>query len=330
MSIIRVVKDSRERFLLTDSEIHYRKDISWEAKGLHAYLMTKHKDWTVSFSALLEAGTAKKDKMQRMIRELKDAGYMSREQYNDPETGKFVTVSNVYETLALNPSSTPICGGTVLTVAGNPATDRGGFTVDGLTVAGKPGSIVSNKDKDIYKGDQLIKNYEHDSESIPGAYTEPPFEQVNSMISTLSGICKGFANVLQPEDCEFHKAAILLIEKEYTEEEVRAFGPWWEKNGYYQGKPAVKSLLDEIGNSVDGITPIDTQIHNAQASKSWKECSLWIDRTIGVDKFSDPLTIQVVRQIGEGTMRKISSDNSRSVKKLFFELYGDLAKQNGA
>ena len=322
MSIIRVVKKYRERFLLSDAEIHLRKDVSWGAKGMHAYLMTKPPDWEIRTDNLMSATPAGRASTQRIINELKDAGYMRRYVDNNKETGLLENITEFYETVELN----PIYGGTE-TPEGELSGDQETRSPEKPTAV-KPGHIVSKKKKkDIYS-DDVIKYHEHDSESIPGAYTEPSFEQINEMVSILSGVCKGVVNVFQPEDCEFYKAAIILIEQDIGAEAIRAFGLWWEKNGYYQGKPAVKSLLTEIGNSIKGIK-ID-QLNNYAAQKSWKECTQWITRDIKVCDFQDPLTLLVVQQIGESTMRQLSKDNSRQIKTLYFDLYGDLIKQNGA
>ena len=149
------------------------------------------------------------------------------------------------------------------------------------------------------------------------------------MVSTLSGTCKGIVNIFQPEDDEFYKAAIIIIEEGITEEQVRAFREWWPKNGYYEGKPAVKSLLMEIGNSIEGVEHARTH-ESPFAHRSWQECNLWITRDIQVKDFDDPLTLQIIQQIGEGTMRQLSNTNVVQIRQVFFDLYGDLAKQNGA
>lgn len=332
MSIIRVVKEDRKRFIITHTEPILNQELSWSAKGMLLYLMTKPENWQVTKKDLINASPAGKAKVQTIINELKAAGYMRRFQVNDPETGEFVTITDVFETITLNPDrnpkDTPIYGGLENTVTRKSV--HGIETVTHFTVDGKPGHIVNIEEDNIYKGD-VIKNHEHDSDSIPGAYTEPPFEQINEMVSFLSGVCKGFVNVLQPEDCEFYKAAVILIEQGIDEEAVRAFGPWWEKNGYYQGKPAVKSLLMEIGNSIKGIK-IDqlNKYQDLYAARSWKECNQWITRDIKVNDFEDPFTLKVIQQIGESTMRQLSKDNSRQIKTLYFDLYGDLVKQNGA
>jgi hypothetical protein len=319
MSIIRVIKDDRRQFIVTDIEIYKRNDITWEAKALHTYLMSKPEDWDVRIAELIASGTAKKDKIQKMLKDLKEAGYVNREQFNDPKTGKFITITNVYERVDLNPQHTPTYGGTGVTVTENPATDRDGFTVDG-----KPPRIVSIEDNYIYKGNPL-NQFEWDD-----AYEEFPFETVNSMVSTLSGICKGFVNIFEPQKCDFYRTAIMLLKKGITEEQVCAFGDWWQKFGHYEGKPAVKSLLLELDNFVAGVQPAPSR-KNYAAERSWTECWFWLKREIKIEDFKDPLTIPVIRKIGESNLRTVNQDNHVAFRRKFIDYYENLqAEQNGA
>lgn len=48
-------------------------------------------------------------------------------------------------------------------------------------------------------------------------------------------------------------AAHCLIGYEATPEQVAAFGQWWLENGFYPGKPALKSILDDWINCRDGV-----------------------------------------------------------------------------
>ena len=100
MSIIRVTK-KRGRYLVADAEVFEDKTLSFGARGLMAYLLTKPDNWEVRMSQLISASPAKRVATQRMMKELKDAGYVRRYQENDPKTGKFITITEVYETKAL-------------------------------------------------------------------------------------------------------------------------------------------------------------------------------------------------------------------------------------
>ena len=49
---------------------------------------------------------------------------------------------------------------------------------------------------------------------------------------------------------EFEGAALAFLRDGITTEQVDEFGKWWSEHGYYTGKPALKTLVDEIKNSL--------------------------------------------------------------------------------
>lgn len=88
-------------------------------------------------------------------------------------------------------------------------------------------------------------------QEIPNEATPFPEQQdaIEEMKSTISQIVKEVLAAGISED-KFEAAAISLINRNITREQVRTFGEWWKANGYYKGKPAIKTLLDEIENSL--------------------------------------------------------------------------------
>ena len=69
------------------------------------------------------------------------------------------------------------------------------------------------------------------------------------MVSAIAGVVK---TTLAPgiNENEFEQVAEALIRDGMTPEQVGSFGKWWKRNGHYEGKPALKSLLGEIKNVV--------------------------------------------------------------------------------
>lgn len=316
MSIIRVIKDSRERFLLMDAEIHLRSDLSWEARGLHSYLMLKPDNWEVYIESLKKAGPAKKDKLQRMLKELEAAGYLNRTRVHDPETGRFKTITEVYETVGLNQEKTPIYGGSKNGHSGKSAVDHSGFTG-----AGKPGRIT-NKNSTIYKGD--FRHLETDVSSEEELLEK---QAIHDMSVALGSVCLGFVNLLVPDNCPFHEAATTLISAGVTEEQVMAFGNWWKENGLYEGKPHLKSLMNKIENMIDGVNPGKKKSKSADLVRATKELYLWIERKITVSDFDSPFTLPAIQGVGESTIRGIGDHNRRNILTKFEQEY-ERAKQN--
>lgn len=117
--------------------------MTFETRGMIAYLLSKPNNWEMRVGNLLNASPAGRDKVRRMIREAIEFGYMVRIKEKD-ESGKFHWVTTLYE---------------------NPTID--GKTVDGSTVGGKPVDII-NTDKVIT---------DEPKELSPTAKTKSPYIQ---------------------------------------------------------------------------------------------------------------------------------------------------------
>lgn len=77
-----------------------------------------------------------------------------------------------------------------------------------------------------------------------------PTEHVNQrarFVMALAQVCKG--TVWDGNRAEYEDAAEALMAAGQTVASIQEFGNWWRANGHYKGKPALKSLLGEIGNS---------------------------------------------------------------------------------
>lgn len=73
MSIIRVA--NREQYANIHQNTIDDLSISWEARGLLLYLLGRCDDWRVSPEQLAKYGKAGRDKVYRMLKELRDSGY---------------------------------------------------------------------------------------------------------------------------------------------------------------------------------------------------------------------------------------------------------------
>ncbi len=144
MTIIRVQKS--EQYTVLPNHVLNDERLSWEARGLLAYLLSKPDDWRVSTRALVQAGTAGKDKVQRVLRELEAAGYLVRRRVRGPG-GKFVWESVVYE-FPQQPSGDTMTGfsghGTMTGFSGHGKTSHG-LSSHGKTSHGKPGHIQNTE-----------------------------------------------------------------------------------------------------------------------------------------------------------------------------------------
>jgi len=313
MSIIKVRKDSRERFLITDVEIHERTDMTWEACGLHAYLMTKPDNWQVRVEELANAKQAGVKKIQRILKELEEAGYLYRERERDAE-GKFSTITVVYERVGLNEHHTPIYGGTIEQGSHPQAETAGG--PQAVIHGGKRRRIIRINKTNNIKGDPPENSWQ-----------EPDPDAVQEMMGKLSSACQGFANFLLGDQCPFYQSAFILVDHGYTIEDVDGFSDWWAADdgakGKYPGKPALKTLMSKIEGWKDGTLPATAETEPAE--QAWTEIWEWLNRKRTPFQFTDQRTLQALRQIGTDSVRNMGDGDAPFVKKRFVTAFNGTA-----
>ena len=94
MSIIRVEKNG-DYTILANAPLNDER-LSWEARGLLAYLLSKPNNWKVNSRALVSKAPAGRAKVQRILRELEEHGYLERRKVRG-ERGRFEWESVVRE-----------------------------------------------------------------------------------------------------------------------------------------------------------------------------------------------------------------------------------------
>jgi hypothetical protein len=104
MSIIRVRKDAR--YFSASNEPFNDKRLSWEARGLMGYLLSKPNNWKIRMHDLDKQGPAGARKIKRALAELRLYGYMNRIR-TKLESGTFEWTTDVYESPSQNPNPTP-------------------------------------------------------------------------------------------------------------------------------------------------------------------------------------------------------------------------------
>lgn len=97
MPIIRTVKDKDHPYVVINRGFANDDRLSWEARGVLAYLLTKPDHWEVRPEDLMtQSPNAKKDKIYRILKELELCGYIERVRTQEPN-GTFIWSQNVYE-----------------------------------------------------------------------------------------------------------------------------------------------------------------------------------------------------------------------------------------
>lgn len=102
MSMIRTVKQENP-FVQIDKYVLNDERISWEAKGLMSYILSKPDGWTIRKTDLIKKSKSGKTRVESALLELMSCGYLNWYQLKD-EDGKFGDwIYNVYERPEFNP-----------------------------------------------------------------------------------------------------------------------------------------------------------------------------------------------------------------------------------
>lgn len=101
--IVRVSKRDSS-YAIIDPYFLSDERLSWKAKGLLGYLLSKPSNWRVYVSDLVKRSKDGKDAVYSALRELEAAGYIERRQTRDPETQRITG----YETVVFERPVEPI------------------------------------------------------------------------------------------------------------------------------------------------------------------------------------------------------------------------------
>lgn len=139
MGIARLHR-KRHNFSIIDNQAAEDKTLSWKARGILWYLLTKPDNWKVRISDLVaKSDKDGRDSVKAGFKELEQAGYAIRNRTRN-EQGQFEWVTEVFETKE--------DAAKWLKLRNKADFHHSGFSVDGFSVDGKPVDIV-NTDSDI-------------------------------------------------------------------------------------------------------------------------------------------------------------------------------------
>lgn len=89
MGIFRVRKDKENPYVMLSKKIIDDNRLSWQAKGILIYLISKPDNWTVYEADIIASATNGRDSVKKAIKELEEFGYLRKEKKRD-EKGKFI------------------------------------------------------------------------------------------------------------------------------------------------------------------------------------------------------------------------------------------------
>lgn len=184
-TIVRVVKRENPFVQIDKTPINDER-LSWKAKGLLVYLISKPDDWTIMIDDLIKHAKDGRDSVKAGLRELEAAGYLSRKQarYDDGTFGpmEFVVYETpqIVDTTVFEPQTE------------NPSTDNStangksvdGKSVNGKTVNGKSATTNNDSTKNHFTNNDLTNIFD-DEEREEGGYapsSPSPFYQENKTL----------------------------------------------------------------------------------------------------------------------------------------------------
>ena len=74
----------RARYTVIDNQILENASLSWAARGLLAYLLSRPDDWRVIVNELTRRGELGRDGIHTLLRELRAAGYVYFKRHREP------------------------------------------------------------------------------------------------------------------------------------------------------------------------------------------------------------------------------------------------------
>ena len=82
-NIFRINKNKDNPYVQLDKRIFENNALSWKAKGLLGYLLSKPDNWTVLVADIIKQSTDGRDAVYSGIKELRQAGYVHKEYIRD-------------------------------------------------------------------------------------------------------------------------------------------------------------------------------------------------------------------------------------------------------
>jgi len=170
MSIIRS-KKKRNPYVQIDKTPLLDIRLSWKARGLLAYLMTKPDDWEISIANLVgQSESDGRESVQSGLKELETIGYIVRERAQDPQ-GRFIG----WHTLIFE---TPVDASDYINSRqpGNPLSD---LPTHGLTEGGKTENGKTENGKAVCRQNRKRSNRKRSNRQSVSPTTENPLQLIN-------------------------------------------------------------------------------------------------------------------------------------------------------
>lgn len=238
MSIIRIKKENRYS-VISNAPLN-DKALSWEARGVMAYLLTKPDGWECRNYDLVNQGPAGKHIIQRVLKELQEAGYIYR--YRKSDGRKIEWITEIYETPELNTTSR----NTDIPTSEEP-------TVGSSDVRGSGHIVSTDSNKYLLKENTdfngSAKNSETPVTPIIETIRENEKQSLNTLADQIAAICKIDVDMASPKTREALKNITLALNtKKITQDDLKSFSIWWYDYSW-QGKKGQAPTPGQLGDN---------------------------------------------------------------------------------
>ena len=92
-TIMRVAKNRDHPYVMLDKRLAEDPSLSWKAKGLMAYMLSRPDDWQIRVADLVRRSPGGESAVRSGLRELEQHGYLVRKRRHDAATGRFAGIT---------------------------------------------------------------------------------------------------------------------------------------------------------------------------------------------------------------------------------------------
>jgi len=97
ITIIRSEHNRDNPYVIMDKRIFENKAMSWKAKGMLGYFLSRPDNWKIILADLVKRSTDGMHAIRSTLHELEECGYLKQERRHSKETGQFEWLYVVYE-----------------------------------------------------------------------------------------------------------------------------------------------------------------------------------------------------------------------------------------
>lgn len=146
-------------------------------------------------------------------------------------------------------------------------------------------------------------------------------DDVEDVVMTMAFYCKSSPNPYDPANCQFYQGALRLLKQfdsvETIDKEAERFAERWKNNPQYEGKPAVKTFMQEIGNEYSGAI-MATPEQLIACERYWFEALQFLQKRLTKDQLSSAIVIGAIRAVGTDRIKKRTAKDKAKIREEFY------------